>query len=730
MKKILKKIIAFTLVFCELFQGIGVYALTKDENVYVKLNENGEVQSTTITEHLSDYSENTINDKTSLDNIKNINGSEKYDRKGDNLIWETTGSDIYYQGTYNKDLPITLSVKYYLDGKEKKVDEMLGKKGHVKISLTYENNSYKYMNINGRSEKIYVPYAIVTTTILNNTDNKNIKVTNGEVIDNGVGSIVTAISSPGLYESLKLNELKDINRVEISYDTESFELNSIYSVATDNLFDNNIDMFSEINGIYKNIDLLQSNMDTIVDGSKKLSDGTNQMDIGITELNTKIQELTNKYRYYRNRDKNDLKEELIKIVEENIKTITPALEEEITNETSKLIKDNKKELENAVIDYTKENTKKVIEEEVDRIVPELNIDKLVEKAINSHLYDTLKNDSEITELTEMLKEDINNELENIVLKEFNEISNNLDSNMSEVRQGDIDYIVENYGLTEEQASQIVNKVQVDTLNQAKKNVRDANITDRIINELKDSNYISNLVNNYINNLNERLVKSIDRDTEISDYSNDIKEKIVSSIKKDLEDNNIDLNKDFKNYISGVVDKIIDKTAQDLSSEYTEKYANEVVENIIKKQLNEKNVDSKLRELLDNYDEDINQKVNVIDDKVKILSDSLNMLNDGSSQISNGMRTLSDGLDRYNKEGINKISNLVNGDVKTLQKRVDALIELSNENKTIDSTPLDASKSSKMIFMIDSVSKQNNTKPSKVVKETKSSIFDKIKGLFE
>ena len=58
------------------------------------------------------------------------------------------------------------------------------------------------MNINGTSEKIYVPYAIVTTTILNNTNNKNIKVTNGKIINNGQSSVITAISSPGLYDSL------------------------------------------------------------------------------------------------------------------------------------------------------------------------------------------------------------------------------------------------------------------------------------------------------------------------------------------------------------------------------------------------------------------------------------------------------------------------------------------------------------------------------------------------
>ena len=54
-----------------------------------------------------------------------------------------------------------------------------------------------------------------------------------------------------------------MNHVEISYDTESFELNSIYSVATTDLFDNNLNIASEVNNLYQSIDLLQSNMNKV-----------------------------------------------------------------------------------------------------------------------------------------------------------------------------------------------------------------------------------------------------------------------------------------------------------------------------------------------------------------------------------------------------------------------------------------------------------------------------------
>ena len=148
MKKLFKKIIVYTLIFCEMFQVTGVYALTKEENVYAKLNESGDVKSISVSEHLFDYNGNKISDRSNLKDINNINGNEKFIQNGEDLLWETSGDNIYYKGSYEKELPISVNIKYFLDGEEKNVNDMLGKKGNIKIILNYQNNSYKNMNIN------------------------------------------------------------------------------------------------------------------------------------------------------------------------------------------------------------------------------------------------------------------------------------------------------------------------------------------------------------------------------------------------------------------------------------------------------------------------------------------------------------------------------------------------------------------------------------------------------
>ena len=711
MKKIINKILLSVLVLCELFNTTTVYALTKDETVYAKLKENGEIDSVSISEHLYNYKGQNISDKSILTNIKNINGIETFKQNGNSVTWNSNGNDIHYQGSYDKKLPVELTVKYYLNNEEKDINDIIGKKGRVKILITYKNSLSRNMTINGKLEKIYVPYAIVTTTILNNNDSKNIKVTNGKVIDNGVSSVVMAISSPGLYDSLKLDDFKNINKVEISFDTDKFELNPIYSVATTSLFDDdNLNLFGEINNLYKSINLLQSNMNSIVDASKKLDNGSKQLNSGLTELNNKIQELTNKYKDLKNKDQNILKEEIIGIIEKNINKITPALEEEITNETSKLIKENKEELENAVITYTKQNTKIVVDEEVSKIVNKLDFNSIMGKVINSNVFNLLKNDDEIKLLTYSLKSSIEEELKGIIAKEFANIKNSISNSMSESeKQAYIISIATKYNVTPEQAAGIVNEVQNDTLNQIKKTISTTDITSKIISALNNKEFLSNLVNDYINKLNNKLSDILNKDTTVDELTRDIKTKLIGAIKKDLETNNSYLNTDVKSYIENLVNTIIDNTSSDLAKKYTEDYTNRVVKNVVSKEFNPENVDKKLRELLDIYDEDIKNKVTVIDDTINTLSNAILELNNGSKNLSNGMSALSDGLDKYNKEGINKISKLVNGDVKTLQKRLDAIIKLSNANRMIDNVPNGADSNSKIIFMIDSVSEVEENK---------------------
>lgn len=724
-----KKSIVYTLILGELLSTTNVYALSKDETVYVRMNNDGK-SNITVSEHLYDFKDNKINDKTTLNDIKNLNGDEKYQRDGNNIVWENKGEEIYYQGMLDKDLPISVSAKYYLDGKEMKVHDMLGKKGKVKILLNYQNKASKYLNINGKMEKMYTPFMIVTTSIINNTDNKNIKVNNGRVVDNGLTSIVVGLSSPGLYESLKLDELKKMNSVEITYDTNNFSLNSIYSLASCNLFqDNNLDLYGNLGTIYKNINLLQSNMDTLVKAGNELSKGSLDINKGINTLNGKIQELNKKYQYFRGQDENTLKEKLIEIIKKNLQEVIPVLENDIKEETARIVKNNKEDLAKSVVSFTKKNTKDIFDNELKNVVGNLDINKLLEQLLKTNFYNTLTNDSDIKGITNLLKDELNKELKGIIDNTTKEILGSVKVNMTDEEKNlYINALANKYGVSKEVAAGMLNDISTDTVNSIKKGLSNINISDKIISNLNNKDYLKGLVNNYVNEVTNKLRSILGNDENIKNYEKNLKDKILSAIKSDLNNEELFMNKDLGNTINQMVDKIIDNTAMDLANRYTEEYFTKIVSNVMKKEFNPKTMDNKLHEIINNYKDDINDKLLIIDETVKSLTEALNMLDDGSYKLSTGMEEFSMGLDKYNREGINKLVKTVNGDIKSLAKRIEALEKLSNEYKLLDLSSNNTKTSSKIIFMIDGETLKEEKEKVEEVSENKN-LWDKIKGLF-
>lgn len=705
MKKILKKLLAYILITCELFQVTGVYALTKDESIYVRLEEDGKVNNAIASEHLYNFSDKKVLDKTNLCDIKNLNDNSKFSQNDNKLIWETNGSDINYQGTYKKDLPISIEVKYYLNGKEQKVDNILGKKGNIKIVLNYKNNYKKKYNINGALEDIYVPYMIITTTILNNADNKNIKVTNGRVVDNGVSQVVIALSSPGIDESLNINDLKSMNKVEISYDTDNFELNPIYSVATTDVFeDSNFNVFSEVNSLYNNINELQSNMDKIVNASKQLSDGSDAVNAGITELNNNVKTLVSKYNYYRNQDIEELKRELNQIVDENIDDIISSFK--LKEEISSVLKEHKKDIAKATIT----NTQIVVEKRIEDVVNNINFNQISEQVLQNELNNLLSNNSELDNMIKSLKESINNHLNTIITEELSSINNDISNSIT---KEDIEAIANEYGVSYEQAEGIANA----TLGKVKEKVNSESIINSILAKINEDNYTNSLVKEYINNLNNKIKNSLNDKEFLKQYEEELKTKISEKIKEKLASNDSYNNEFVESYIDSIVDEIIDKTVNEFGSKYTK----EVVKKTIDEQITKENIESKLGERLNNLDSAINN-----------LSTGMDKLNNGSSLVANGNKELSKGLEQYNKLGINKISNIVNGKVKSTQKRLESIIDISNEYGLLDEKNDDVSGKSKMIFMIDSKTLTDNKTNESINKVDKSqkTLWDKIKGLFK
>ena len=111
----------------------------KEETVYVNAKASGKTDKVTVSNWLKNSGSvsGNLEDESTLSDIKNVIGDEKYTADGDKLTWSTDSEDIYYQGTTDKKLPVSVKLKYYLDGKEMKPSELKGKSGHLKITVDY-----------------------------------------------------------------------------------------------------------------------------------------------------------------------------------------------------------------------------------------------------------------------------------------------------------------------------------------------------------------------------------------------------------------------------------------------------------------------------------------------------------------------------------------------------------------------------------------------------------------
>ena len=289
-----KKIIGSILLCTMLGYATPVFAVTKEETVYSKLNNSGTQYETIVNEHIkNDELLKTIDDISNLLDITNVGGNETFEQKENKIIWNADEKDIYYQGKTEKKLPIETSIKYELDGKEMSAEEIIGKKGKVKITITYKNNEAHNVNINGATEKMYTPFIVITGTTLDTKTNKNIKLTQGKVVEKGEKTILLGVAFPGLKESLKTNEIDIPNKVEISMETEKFELENMITYITPRVLEENESKLADkLNELYSSMNDMKSASEKLANGANTLQDGTSQYSEKSQEFTDYMNELT------------------------------------------------------------------------------------------------------------------------------------------------------------------------------------------------------------------------------------------------------------------------------------------------------------------------------------------------------------------------------------------------------------------------------------------------------
>ena len=253
-------------------------SFAKDETVYVIAGADGSVQKIIVSDWIkNELSSAQIRDSSELSDVKTVKGNNSYTMNSENMrVWDAQGGDVYYQGDIAKELPVDLRVSYTLDGNSVAPDQVAGKSGKVTIRFDYKNNQYEMVEIDGKQEKIYVPFAMLTGMILDNDRFRNIEVSNGKIINDGERTIIAGLAFPGLQEDLGLDPdvLKLPDYVEISADVQNFDLMTTMTLATNEIFSKaNVDDNGTFDNLSDSVNQLTDAMDQLLSGSSALYDG-------------------------------------------------------------------------------------------------------------------------------------------------------------------------------------------------------------------------------------------------------------------------------------------------------------------------------------------------------------------------------------------------------------------------------------------------------------------------
>ena len=160
----------------------------KEETVYIVADASGTAEETIVSAWLKNPEEkDTINDVTDLKDIHNTKGEETFTRSNDSVVWDAAGADIHYQGSTDKDLPITTTISYELDGQTVQPERLNGASGHLVMRFQYENHTAAERKVGAKTVTMYQPFLVVSGALLNNEKAGNITVTNGKTISDRRG---------------------------------------------------------------------------------------------------------------------------------------------------------------------------------------------------------------------------------------------------------------------------------------------------------------------------------------------------------------------------------------------------------------------------------------------------------------------------------------------------------------------------------------------------------------
>ncbi len=271
-------------------------SVTKDESVYTVLNSDGSIKSITVSDTLhSDSGFSNYDDASDLTDVENLKSTDAVTSSSDGYTWTSDSTDIYYQGSSTKELPLDVKITYTLNDKEYSASDIVGKSGHVKIKISVTNSSKQTYTVGDKSYELVTPFITGIGGMLDEDNFSNVEVNHGTVTSDSSHSIVGGVMIPGLKDGLEsvldgetMSQISDylFDDITIEADTTNFESPTLMIAAATSADELETDFEdTDFTTIFDQLDELKEATNKLISGASTLSDGADTLASGASQLN-------------------------------------------------------------------------------------------------------------------------------------------------------------------------------------------------------------------------------------------------------------------------------------------------------------------------------------------------------------------------------------------------------------------------------------------------------------
>ncbi len=311
--KFLSLLLVFSLILMFSVPAFAATANTdsaKQEVVYINLNSDGSVSEICVVNIFELDEDGQIVDYGDYTALRNMTSNDKITFGNETVRMDTKAGKLYYEGTLNQNvIPWIFSFRYFIDGTEYKAEEIAGKDGALKITISIRQNP-------DCNSTFFENYGLQASVTLDTGLCKNIIADGATAANVGKNRQLTYTILPGTEKDitvtanvtdfemaaiaivgLPLNMEVDID--SINTDELTKELNRLKDAVAElddgagELKDGADELKGGAEDLYSGASDLNSGAKDLLDGSTELSNGVSDLKDGANDLYDGISDATN-----------------------------------------------------------------------------------------------------------------------------------------------------------------------------------------------------------------------------------------------------------------------------------------------------------------------------------------------------------------------------------------------------------------------------------------------------